>query len=97
MKLAAVTNWPHPPHLLNLTSFLGLTGWFRNLINNYARIAKPLTDLVHRLDVSKEARGLGKRHYRRLMKSATLEEHWRDEQTDAFLELKRILTTEPVL
>ena len=46
-KLTAVTNWPHPSCLLNLTSFLGLTGWFRNLINNYARIAKPLTDLVH--------------------------------------------------
>ena len=32
-----------------------------------------------------------------LMKSTTLEEHWRDEHTDAFLKLKRILTTEPVL
>ena len=62
-KLVAVTNWPHPPHLLNLISFLGLTNWFRNLINNYACIAKPLTDLVHRLNVLKEAQGLGKRHY----------------------------------
>ena len=55
MKFAAVTNWPHPPHLLNLTSFLGLTGWFHNLINNHAHITKPLTDLVHQLDILKEA------------------------------------------
>ena len=96
-KLTVVTNWPRPPHLLNLMGFLGLTGWFRHLIQDYARIAKPLTDLVNRLDIQQQARGLGKRHYRQLMRSATLTEHWRDEHTDAFLALKHILTSEPVL
>ena len=34
-KLTVVVNWRQPPDLLNLSRFLGLTGYFHNLIKNY--------------------------------------------------------------
>ena len=51
-KLEAVANWPMPQNLLDLMRFLGLTGYFRSLIQDYSRIAAPLTDLQRNLDIS---------------------------------------------
>jgi hypothetical protein len=41
-KIAAVAEWPVPKNLLDLMRFLGLTGYFRSLIKNYARITAHL-------------------------------------------------------
>jgi hypothetical protein len=46
-KVAAVVNWPEPQDVQDLMVFLGLTNYFRHLINDYARIAAPLTDSDH--------------------------------------------------
>ena len=41
-KLSAVVNWKQPDNALNLLSFLGLTGHFRDLIKGYSKIEGPL-------------------------------------------------------
>ncbi|KIM37849.1 hypothetical protein M413DRAFT_51875, partial [Hebeloma cylindrosporum] len=44
-KLTAIVNWKIPENAAALAGFLGLTGWFRDLIPAYARKEKPLRDL----------------------------------------------------
>ena len=46
-KIMAVKEFPIPPtNITNLKSFLGLTGYYRRFIQNYAGIAKPLYDVL---------------------------------------------------
>ncbi|XP_033305884.1 uncharacterized protein K02A2.6-like [Bombus bifarius] len=45
-KTKAVANFPKPTSVRKVQSFLGLTGYFRKFIRDYAKIAKPLTDLL---------------------------------------------------
>jgi RNase H-like domain found in reverse transcriptase len=93
-KLTAVVDWRQPPHLLNLSSFLGLTGYFRNLIKGYAKIAQPLTDLIRSVAIPKNA---GKAAYRAALRRVKLENIWSTAHTDAFLDLKKCLMSDPVL
>ena len=44
-KLTAVIDWQQPTDLSSFKGFLGLTGHFRDLIQDYSRITSPLTDL----------------------------------------------------
>jgi ribonuclease HI len=45
-KTIAVQNFPEPKNIKQIQSFLGLTGYFRKFIENYSKIAKPLSDLL---------------------------------------------------
>ncbi|XP_063891091.1 uncharacterized protein LOC126054290 isoform X2 [Helicoverpa armigera] len=45
-KVDAVIRYPEPRTLKHLHSFVGLTSYFRKYIENYASVAKPLTDLL---------------------------------------------------
>ena len=45
-KLTAIVNWKVPEDALALVGFLGLTGWFRDLIHGYAKKEQPLRDLL---------------------------------------------------
>lgn len=45
-KVAAIANYPCPKTLRDLRSFLGLSGYYRRFIQNYAKLAKPLTSLL---------------------------------------------------
>ena len=52
-KLTAVVKWKQPDIVLNLLSFLGLTGHFCDLIKGYAKIEEPLCDLIKQVDILK--------------------------------------------
>lgn len=93
-KLTAIVDWPPPPNALNLYSFLGLTAHFRDLIKGYALIEKPLCDLLKEVPLPP---GYTKLSWRSVHENHTFEGRWFARHTKAFLELKRILTMEPVL
>jgi hypothetical protein len=45
-KLQAMVEWPTPKNITALRAFLGLTGFYRRFVLNYATIASPLIDLL---------------------------------------------------
>ncbi|GFX15690.1 retrovirus-related Pol polyprotein from transposon 17.6 [Trichonephila clavipes] len=45
-KTIAVRKFPEPTTIIQVQSFLGLTGYFRKYIKDYSKIAKPLSDLT---------------------------------------------------
>jgi hypothetical protein len=93
-KLTAVVDWCKLPDLLNLSRFLGLTGYFRDLVKGYAKIAQPLTDLIRGAAIPRNA---GKAVYRAALQKIKLANVWGPTQKAAFLSLKKVLTSEPVL
>ncbi|GJS99104.1 putative reverse transcriptase domain-containing protein [Tanacetum coccineum] len=47
-KIEAVKNWKAPKTLTEVRSFLGLAGYYRRFIENFSKIAKPLTILTQK-------------------------------------------------
>jgi len=92
-KLTAIVNWKGPDSMLNLSSFLGLTGWFRNLIKDYAKIEQLLRNLIREVELPDK---FSKTVYQCIMANHRLEGRWSDQHTAAFLKLKAIMTLEPV-
>ncbi|KAL0366690.1 UNVERIFIED_CONTAM: Retrovirus-related Pol polyprotein from transposon.6 [Sesamum radiatum] len=45
-KISAILQWSVPRSVTDLRAFLGLTGFYRRFVQNYASIAGPLTDLL---------------------------------------------------
>ena len=45
-KVAAIANWPAPTSVRHVRSFLGLAGYYRKFVPNFADLALALTDLT---------------------------------------------------
>ena len=45
-KVDTVTNWEAPTTVGEIRSFLGLVGYYRRFIENFSKIAKPMTELL---------------------------------------------------
>ncbi|KAJ6797354.1 uncharacterized protein M6B38_216750 [Iris pallida] len=47
-KVEAVKSWPTPKSVAEIRSFLGLAGYYRRFVENFSRIAEPLTRLTRK-------------------------------------------------
>ncbi|GBG66134.1 hypothetical protein CBR_g55478 [Chara braunii] len=46
VKVASIRDWPRPQFVIEMRSFLGMTGYYRTFVKNYSIVAAPLTDLT---------------------------------------------------
>ena len=74
-KIEAISNWSRPKNISEVRSFLGLAGYYKKFIENFSRIASPLTVLTR--------------------KNRKFE--WTKDCEKSFLELKKRLTSTPIL
>ena len=45
-KVQAVKDWPTPKTVKNIQEFLGFANFYRRFIENFAKVAQPLTELT---------------------------------------------------
>ena len=74
-KVEALMSWERPESVFEILSFLGLAGYYKRFIEDFSKIAAPMTRLT-RKEVKFE---------------------WDDRCKEAFQELKRSLTSTPIL
>ena len=85
-KIAVITDWEIPTNDKDLHSFLGLAGYYRKFVKDFAKIAKPLYGIlnVNRSKKRCKATELDKR---------TFKDKWTPACTEAFDTLKHKLTS----
>ena len=74
-KVEAVMSWERPKSLFEIRSFLRVVGYYGRFIEDFSRIAAPMTRLIWK----------------------EVKFDWDDRCEEAFQELKRRLTTAPIL
>lgn len=87
-------DWPTPLSAWDVLSFVNTAGVFRNSIENFASIAKPLYDLTTNLRTIEGDNRQG--HYKRALERTTITDRWGETENKAFTTLKTRLTTFPV-
>ena len=87
-KVEAIKNFPQPTNLKELRMFLGLSGYYRRFIKDYAKLAKPLTLLLR-----------GEDGHRRISKneSRNFPITFNNDAIKAFETLKNVLSSNDVL
>ena len=83
-KVAAIKEWPRPATLKDLRSFLGLCAYYRRFVKSFAKVAKPMYQLVGEMASTKKRR-------------AKVGDKWTSAHEDAFQKLKDCLTSAPTL
>ena len=74
-KVEAMMSWERPKLVFEIRSFLGLAGYYKRFIEDFSRLAAPMTRLTQK----------------------EVKFDWDDRCEEAFQELKRWLTTAPIL
>ncbi|MGH0155154.1 UNVERIFIED_CONTAM: hypothetical protein FKN15_028521 [Acipenser sinensis] len=100
-KIEAVATWPRPQTLSALRSFLGFSGYYRRFVKDYARLSRPLTQLLQGYPPHLRKNGTkptvpssDKTYYK---PSEPFGPRWNEKCEDAFQKLKTCLTNAPVL
>lgn len=75
-KITPILNFPAPRNVREVRRLMGMAGWYRRFIGNFAILTAPITDL--------------------LKKSGT-KFKWTEQANDAFLQLKTLLVSAPIL
>ena len=89
-KVEKVNNWPRPTTPEEVRQFLGFIGYYRKFIKDFAKIARPLTDLMPAPKKTKKCKTRSK-------ESTTSTWIWGKTQEDAFQQLKSRLSCKPIL
>lgn len=101
-KVQTIVDWPEPVSVLELRMFLGLANYFRRYIKNYAKVARPLTDLLKGVP-QRTARKERLLRWGKLSKAEAekvekpFRDRWTESCSSAFIALKDALVTAPVL
>ena len=91
-KLEALKSWPVPKNVKEVRSYLSFTGYYRRFVKNYARIARPLNDLL--VGHCTTTKGKGKKSKTKVSRAVF---EWTDSHQKAFENLKEKLASPPVL
>ena len=83
-KVDKITNWPTPKTVEDLRSWLGLCGYYRKFINQYAKVVIPLEEKCKNIWTNKR-------------KKTSTQLEWNDECELAFKTLKDALISAPIL
>ena len=80
-KIRAIQQWPRPTTVTEVCRFTGLTNYYRKFVHGYARVARPLHNLVSGKNAKK--------------KRSVVE--WTEDCEQSFDQLKRLCSDTPVL
>lgn len=85
-KIDTIKNYPEPTTLFGIRSFLGLASYYRCFVKDFAKIAKPLTDILK-----------GENGKMRATQSKKILIRLQENQLNAFHKLRDILSSEDVI
>ena len=86
-KVDKISNWPRPTNPSEVRQFLGFAGYYRKFVKDFAKVAKPLSSLMHH---GKDSKSKKKRN-------SDQPWIWGRDQEQAFSTLKTLLASPPIL
>ena len=86
-KTEAVKSWPRPTNVSEVRAFLGFAGYYRRYVENFSKIAKPLTDQLKGIPKDIDSRS----------KRLKYPVEWSEELEEAFETIKQKLISPPIL